>query len=164
MPLLLAMLCAPQRYPAAALVLMAIGELVRLWAVGHIGLPSRTRADGAHRVVQGGPYGLVRNPLYIGNILIFVGLGVLAWPWALISGPALALHYHFIVGWEESNLTQKLGAPYTDYCARVGRWVPRAAVLPSGAWNGREALRSERSTLLVLALILLFAGGRGLLP
>lgn len=152
-PFLVAMCLSPVVHPAAGAAVAALGEALRLWAVGHIGLPSRTRGDGAHRVVRSGPYGRVRNPLYIGNVLIFAGIGIVAWPWALVVTPLLCLHYTAIVRWEESNLGTRLGAPYLDYCAAVPRWWPRAGAVEPGRWNGREALRSERSTLLVLALV-----------
>lgn len=152
-PLLVAMVASPLTFPAAGFAVVCAGEALRLWAVGHIGLPSRTRGDGAHRVVDSGPYALVRNPLYVGNILIFGGLGVMTWPWALVAAPLLALEYHFIVAWEESNLRAKLGQEYADYCARVRRWVPSVGADLRGAWDARQALRSERSTLLALAVI-----------
>lgn len=154
MPLLVGMAVSPMVAPIPGLLLIAAGEGLRLWAVGHIGLPSRTTGDGAHRVVDTGPYALLRNPLYVGNILIFLGLGVMAWPWALLAGPLLAAHYHFIVRWEESNLSEKLGEPYSDYTKRVRRWVPRWGPSVDAAWDGRQALRSERSTLVVLAVVL----------
>ncbi len=153
-PLLVGMVASPVAFPAAGLVIVCAGEALRLWAVGHIGLPSRTRGEGAHRVVDSGPYALVRNPLYVGNVLIFAGLGVMTWPWALVAAPLLAVEYHFIVAWEESNLLAKLGSEYADYCSRVRRWVPRWGSDPRGAWDGREALRSERSTLAALAIVL----------
>ena len=101
-----------------------------------------------------GPYALLRNPLYVGNILIFVGLGVMTWPWALLAGPLLAVHYHFIVSWEESNLREKLGPSYREYTERVPRWLPRWGPGVIAGWDGRQALRSERSTLFVLAVVL----------
>lgn len=158
-PLLLGMVVSPVVAPVPGAVLVAAGEGLRLWAVGHIGLPSRTRGDGAHRVVETGPYARVRNPLYVGNLLIFVGLGVMTWPWALAVGPLLAVHYHHIVAWEESNLAVKLGEPYLAYLRRVPRWLPRGGgdrpgASGGGRWDGRRALRSERTTLLVLGATL----------
>lgn len=159
-PLLVAMCLSPVVHPVAGGVLVAAGEALRLWAVGHIGLPSRTRGDGAHRVVRSGPYGRVRNPLYIGNVLIFAGIGVVVWPWALVAVPLLCLHYTAIVRWEESNLAARLGAPYQDYLATVPRWWPSAQAALPGRWDGREALRSERTTLGVLALVVAVLGAR----
>jgi protein-S-isoprenylcysteine O-methyltransferase Ste14 len=159
-PLLLAMLWTGEPafgvLPwAAGLALIAVGEGVRLAAVGHIGPASRTRDDSATRVVDTGPYALVRNPLYVGNLCLWAGLGVLLWPWALVAPVLLGVEYLFIVRWEEHNLRQQLGAPYDAYCARVARWWPRpSADGARGRWDGRMALRSERSTLLVIVVAL----------
>lgn len=152
-PLLLAMLTARPRGWAGGLALVAAGEAIRLAAVGHIGPRSRTRGADVGALVDTGPYARLRNPLYVGNVLIFAGLGVVQWPWALVAAPALAVHYHFVVRWEEANLARQLGAPYRDYLARVPRWWPGGAPRP-GTWDLRRALRSERSTLLALAVVL----------
>lgn len=141
-------------WPGAALI--ALGEGLRLWAVGHIGRRSRTRGGDVGGLVAAGPYARVRNPLYIGNVLIFAGVGAIRWPWALVVVPLLCLHYRWIVAWEEQNLSAQIGRPYLDYLARVPRWWPaRSGIAPDpGAWSGREALRSERGTFAVLAVVL----------
>ncbi|MFZ5478369.1 MAG: methyltransferase family protein [Myxococcota bacterium] len=151
-PLLLAMLTARPRF-WEGLALWVAGEAVRLWAVGHIGLPSRTRGDGVAGLVDTGPYARLRNPLYVGNLLLWAGLGVVLWPWALVAVPLLAVYYARIVAWEEENLLSRIGAPYAAYCARVPRWLPTGVPRP-GRWDLARALRSERSTLLALAVVL----------
>lgn len=162
-PLLIGMALTPLRFPFLGLAVLALGEAIRFWAVGHIGLPSRTRGDGAHRVVDTGPYAAVRNPLYVGNIVLFTGLGVMAWPWALLAAPLLALHYHFIVRWEEANLRQKLGAAYVEYCSRVPRWLPDPGASVRSGWDLGQAFRSERSTLLAIGVVLGAMGIRGVM-
>ncbi|MBM4369233.1 MAG: isoprenylcysteine carboxylmethyltransferase family protein [Deltaproteobacteria bacterium] len=137
------------RWPALAC--LVAGEGLRLWAVGHIGRRSRTRGDDVGALVDTGPYAMLRNPLYVGNALLWAAVGGFAWPAALLLVPAIVLHYAFIVRWEEANLLAQLGTPYADYCRRVSRWIPRTA--PSGgSWSAREAFRSERGTFAVIAL------------
>src|SRR5688500_9988822 len=46
---------------------VAWGELLRLWAVRHIGGISRTRSDRLGPLVASGPFARLRNPLYLGN-------------------------------------------------------------------------------------------------
>src|SRR5437773_684606 len=83
-PLVLALLVIPddpQWGPAtviAGLVLTAAGESVRLWAVHHIGAVSRTRSDRLGPLIADGPFGIVRNPLYIGNIALWLGFALTA--------------------------------------------------------------------------------------
>ncbi len=152
-PLLFLGVVLGPRHWAPGLVLMTLGEALRLWAVGHIGLPSRTRGDGVGALVLTGPYARVRNPLYVGNMLVFAGFGVLTWPAALVIVPLLAVHYHAIVAWEEHNLRSRLGEAYVRYCEQVPRWGFGGTARP-GRWDGRRAFRSERSTLIVIGLVL----------
>ncbi len=155
--------------PAAAgwllgLPLVAAGEGMRLWGVGHIGPKSRTRGEDTWGVVDTGPYGRTRNPLYLGNILMFVGLGAISGPlWAGLWLAALSLHYALIVRWEERNLREQLGEPYRDYQRRVPRWLPLGPGAPGGRWDGAGALRSERSTLLAATAVLALLAARSAL-
>jgi protein-S-isoprenylcysteine O-methyltransferase Ste14 len=106
--------------------LTVAGELIRLWAVGHIGVISRTRSDRLGPLVDTGPFAYVRNPLYLGNVLLWVGFAITAG--LLWLAPAivlvLGLEYHWIVQWEESLLTARLGERYRGYLSRVPRWIP----------------------------------------
>jgi hypothetical protein len=103
-----------------------IGELIRLWGVHHIGAISRTRSERLGPLVASGPFARLRNPLYVGNIALWVGFALtarLVWlaPVILVL---LALEYHAIVRWEETLLESRLGQAYRDYAARVPRWIP----------------------------------------
>jgi protein-S-isoprenylcysteine O-methyltransferase Ste14 len=110
-----------------------LGELIRFWGVHHIGAISRTRSERLGPLVDSGPFAIVRNPLYIGNILLWVGFALtarLVWltPIVLVL---LGAEYHAIVRWEESLLESRLGDAYVDYTARVNRWLP-------GLFNRRD--------------------------
>lgn len=147
------LLLVPEPAPRlAGFGLLLAGEGLRLWAVGHIGRRSRTRGEAVGELVREGPYARVRNPLYVGNLLIWAGFGVLAWPAALLIVPLLGAYYGVMVRWEEQRLLASIGAPYAEYLASVPRWVPLGAPRP-GRWDGREALRSERGTFLVLTIL-----------
>src|SRR5256885_132664 len=87
LPLALALLLLPSgEEPRLVLVLgvamVVLGELLRLWAVRHIGVISRTRSDRLGPLVASGPFALVRNPLYLGNIALWIGFALSAQlPW-----------------------------------------------------------------------------------
>ncbi len=147
--------------------LTAIGEAVRLWGVHHIGVISRTRSDRVGRLVDSGPFAYVRNPLYVGNILLWVGFAVaaeLVWL-APIVFALLAAEYHWIVKWEESLLVSRLGNAYREYTQRVPRWIPQARHNARTGHNARRdelvsvvgetswaaTLFSERGTLIAIA-------------
>jgi protein-S-isoprenylcysteine O-methyltransferase Ste14 len=130
------------------------GEMVRLWAVRHIGTISRTRGDRLGPLVSSGPFAFVRNPLYLGNVALWTGFTMAArllWLVPIVI-VVLSLEYHAIVRWEEDLLTARRGDDYRTYAARVPRWIPSlrssgTAPAPSlHSW--RETFFSERGTLL----------------
>ena len=135
--------------------------MLRLWAVHHIGVISRTRSDRLGPLVATGPFALVRNPLYLGNILLWVGFAVsarLLWlaPFVVL---VLALEYHAIVRWEERLLDVAAGRRLPRLAARVPRWMPslrsaseRRPVTRCTAFSWRETLFSERGTLIAIAV------------
>jgi protein-S-isoprenylcysteine O-methyltransferase Ste14 len=137
------------------------GELVRVWGVRHIGVISRTRSDRLGPLISRGPFGYVRNPLYLGNVGLWVGFALAArevWL-ALLIVAILGVAYHAIVRWEETVLEQRIGQPYRDYVRRVPRWLPTIATRPArvasvqspARFTWQETLYSERGTLLAIA-------------
>lgn len=76
-------------------------------------------------IIDGGPFGLSRNPLYVGLLVLSAGIALLAGSqWALVALPVeWALLRWGAVLPEERYLTDKFGATYTDYQARVRRWL-----------------------------------------
>jgi protein-S-isoprenylcysteine O-methyltransferase Ste14 len=149
------------RPTATLLVLGALlpisGEVVRLWGVRHIGVISRTRSDRLGPLIDSGPFALVRNPLYLGNIVIWTGftlLSRLVWMAPLVVA-VLGCEYHAIVRWEEQMLDLRLGSAYRAYRNRVPRWIPNPFASPGGAGapnSWRETLFSERGTLVTIGL------------
>lgn len=145
-------------------VIVAAGEAIRLWAVHHIGAISRTRSERLGPLITTGPFAFVRNPLYLGNILLWVGFAVSAYLFWLapIIAALLAFEYHAIVRWEETLLAERLGEPYRRYRQRVPRWVPSVgddssraaaqATASSAVFSWRETLFSERGTLIAIVV------------
>jgi protein-S-isoprenylcysteine O-methyltransferase Ste14 len=148
------------------------GEAIRLWGVRHIGVISRTRSDRLGPLVESGPFAIVRNPLYVGNIAVWVGFTLtagLAWL-APIVFALLALEYHAIVRWEEQLLESRLGDAFRAYALRVPRWIPGSnrrarrdrrnrsakdlaaiSTLSAVAFSWRATMFSERGTLIAIA-------------
>src|SRR5262245_15795296 len=77
-------------------------------------------------LATGGPYSVVRNPLYLGTFLGALGFGfAVEQPFLAIGlGLAFALFYPSVVTQEEKRLEVLFGESYRAYCARVPRWVP----------------------------------------
>ena len=76
------------------------------------------------RLVDSGPYGLTRNPMYLGHLIFFVGLAVLLSGVAWLVFAAHALWFDRRVREDEAGLLAQFGEPYRVYMQRVKRWVP----------------------------------------
>jgi protein-S-isoprenylcysteine O-methyltransferase Ste14 len=161
LPIVAALLLVPSQPVATWVVwlgaaIVAVSELTRLWAVRQIGVISRTRSDRLGPLVASGPFGWVRNPLYLGNIGIWIGFTLSARLPMLVPVVALflGLTYHAIVRWEEQLLVSRIGDAYHRYMAMVPRWIPRlqpvAAERPESAFSWTETLFSERGTLIAI--------------
>jgi len=137
------------------------GSALRFWAVRHIGSQARTRRPKVDRLVTTGPYVLMRNPLYLGNLMIGLGACVLSellWmiPVFLVL---FVFHYGSIVAWEQDVLRQRFGVTYGEYLMHTPALIPRLSnfryALAKPALNIREALHRERDTLIGVAIMLM---------
>ena len=166
-PLVLALLIIPASeltWPATVGLgagLVAGGEALRLWAVRHIGVISRTRSDRLGPLVATGPFAVIRNPLYVGNLALWVGFTLSAGLLPLVAPVIilLGLEYHAIVRWEESLLAARRGDEYRTYARRVPRWFPRLGSRQSmvagparDPYSWSDTLFSERGTLIAIAV------------
>lgn len=147
---------------AAGLAIALPGEAVRLWGVSIVGCETRvTGGVGASQLVTSGPYARVRNPLYAGNMLIYLGMGIAsnAWlPWLQVAGMLWFLfQYSVIVHREEEFLLERFGDRYARYAAAVPRFLPALRRYEGGdgqpAPDWRMALRSDRRTLQAIGLL-----------
>jgi protein-S-isoprenylcysteine O-methyltransferase Ste14 len=77
------------------------------------------------RIVTDGPYRLTRNPMYLGHLIFMLGLAVTLRSWVALAILVLrAIWFHRRVVADEARLAARFGAEYTDYAARVKRWLP----------------------------------------
>lgn len=148
------------------IAIAALGELLRIWAVGYSGATTRADAVTAPTLVTAGPYSFVRNPLYIGNAITALGFS-LAFSGGLpviqsaivlaFVALVVALVYATIIPLEEAYLTAKFGAPYREYVARVPRLIPLRRALAAGerrgTWRADVILRAEIMTLLLFGIM-----------
>jgi protein-S-isoprenylcysteine O-methyltransferase Ste14 len=157
-PLVMPGTTSPFRWEVG-LALIIIGEAVRLAGVAAAGSVTRRRSRGVQRLVTYGIFAWARNPLYIGNFLIWMGFvtisGVL---WFLpIAVLLFALEYELIVRYEEGVLESIFGREYLDYKNETPRWIPRPprGEQPVGEYHWGEAFKSEISTFLQYAVLLI---------
>ena len=159
----------------AGLVLICTGELLRLWAVSVAGGETRTtKAPFGSRLVTEGPFAILRNPIYTGNLLIYTGVGFMSmamFPWLLIAGVAcFVLQYVLIISYEEDFLRAQFGEEYRAYAGKVGRLVPRfvrngqvrkAGDTAAGLFSERRTLQAEVLVVVLLIGIYVVRGGQG---
>ena len=84
-------------------------------------------ADPPKELVVSGFYRYIRNPIYVGDLLIFLGHFLWFGTWALLLYAVLSLFgvHAFVVFYEEPNLKRKFGKAYEEYLEQVPRWIPR---------------------------------------
>ena len=137
------------------IVIAMAGEAVRLITIGYEYI-ERGGKEGkvyASRLVRGGIYALTRNPMYLGNSLIAVGVAMLVGsPLVyLLVLPFFLFIYQALVAAEEAFLRKQFSAEYDRYCEQVPRWWPRldqaGPALTGRRYNWRPATRQELSTL-----------------
>lgn len=76
-------------------------------------------------LVAEGPYRWSRNPIYLGGLLAYVGIALMAdalWPLILLPFLVLILR-HAVIGREERYLARRFGPDYEAYRKRVRRWI-----------------------------------------
>lgn len=110
-------------------IIALAGELIRLWGVCWAGSETRTTGGvGGTYLIVSGPFAYVRNPLYVGNILIYFGLGIMSYaifPYLqIVAILFFVLQYHLIVTEEEGFLKKKFGEDYNTYLQNVPRFIP----------------------------------------
>jgi protein-S-isoprenylcysteine O-methyltransferase Ste14 len=134
------------------LPLAGLGEGLRLWASGHI--------EKTTSLATGGPYAHSRNPLYLGSLLIALGVAVgAASPWVVLAVAAYFLLFYPSVMREEARyLADRFPEQHRAWAEAVPLFVPR--LRPGGPRESKfrwERVRKNREWRTVLALPLLAA-------
>lgn len=167
---------SPTLFPASldswsiviGLIITVGGQLVRGLTIGLAyiirgGKEGKPYADG---LVTEGIFRHCRNPLYVGNILMLLGVGILANSlyYVAIMIPLFLFIYQAIVLAEEDFLRKKFGPGFDVYCKDVNRWWPSlgglSATLSSMEFNWKRWILKEHTTqfiwLIGIVLLLLF--------
>lgn len=107
-----------------------------------------------------GPYRFVRNPIYLGNMLIYLGFAVLSnvfFPlFPLMTFVFFMFVYYSIALYEESVLRRQFDLRYQRYLLSVPRFIPlfrtNLRIDSAQEFDPAMALQSEKITLIVLVL------------
>jgi protein-S-isoprenylcysteine O-methyltransferase Ste14 len=117
-------------WQVAGMLLGAAGGALALTCIltfVFIGRGTPAPFDPPRRLVVQGPYGLIRNPMYVGAGLALAGAALVYQSIPLLgyAGLFLAIAHLFVVLYEEPTLRQTFARDYEAYCLRVGRWWPK---------------------------------------
>lgn len=150
------------------LLITVLGQALRGATIGlaYIVRGGKDKKVYAEELVTTGIFAHCRNPLYVGNILMLLGVGVLSNSliYVLVVMPFFLFIYQAIVLAEENFLLAKFGKSFDAYCSTVNRWIPSLRGLgntfSSMQFNWRRWVLKEYNTQFVwltgIALILLF--------
>ena len=148
--------------------LLFIGESIRMWAVSYAGGVTRTRNVGAPQLCTSGPYAFVRNPLYVGNMMMYLGIVFIAgaanvYLMAATTVGFFLIQYSLIISLEEETLKGLFGNSYEEYKENVPAIFPRLTRWKNNDKRNPQKLlktiKTEKRTLqnivLVIALVVL---------
>ena len=128
------------------LLVTVSGQLIRGLTIG-LAYIIRGGKEGkvyAEKLVTTGIFNHCRNPLYVGNILMLLGVGILSNSllYVAVIMPLFLVIYQAIVLAEENFLRSKFGESFDNYCSRVNRWIP--SVKGIGATFGSMQFKAAR--------------------
>lgn len=111
-------------------LLLIFGGLLDFWATKTIGwkavlnLPSVVHSNDSRKLIVSGPYSKTRNPLYVGDALILLGVFLIT-DYLILLAMLLAylIHISVQVRMEENELTEIFGKKYTQYTKKVPRFL-----------------------------------------
>jgi protein-S-isoprenylcysteine O-methyltransferase Ste14 len=148
-----------------AILVAFSGLALRAVVIGHdhVRRSGEGRNIHAAKLFTTGIFSLCRNPLYTGNILIFMGIFLMhGGLWTVLLGSiSYVLIYYAIVKAEEDYLLRTFGKPYADYSDHVPRWIPnlfRISEVTAGLpFNVRRVLLVEYTNIGITVIALAIA-------
>jgi protein-S-isoprenylcysteine O-methyltransferase Ste14 len=141
----------------AFLVLAGMG--LRAWAAGFAGRHTRSENIEGARLATSGPYAYVRNPIYLGSVVLGFGMVLLIGDRRLFVPCALtflALYFGLIPA-EEEFLSEKFPDEYPVYCRNVPRFLPRPTSWPEASKSAFDRRAASGEWRLILILVAIWA-------
>ena len=131
------------------MVLIFLGEGIRIWAAGHL--------QKNEILTVTGPYAYVKNPLYIGSIFITAGFCILADNIYFLAAAFFMFCFHYIPykrRVEGDRLRKIFGSQFEDYDGKVPDYLPRWTPYPSGkvSWQFRCLIENSEEGILLIVL------------
>jgi protein-S-isoprenylcysteine O-methyltransferase Ste14 len=125
---------SPQGWSYIGAIPATIGWLTYAWTAFEFAWTGRgtpAPIDPPRRLIVHGLYRYVRNPMYVGVLLVITGEAVMRRSWHTIEyAVAVAVMFGaLVILLEEPFLRSQFGTAYSDYCAQVPRWLPKGSPL-----------------------------------
>jgi protein-S-isoprenylcysteine O-methyltransferase Ste14 len=134
---------------AVGIFLILVGELIRIWAAGHL--------QKNEVLTVSGPYSYVKNPLYIGSILITAGFCILADNIYLLALGMFMFCFHYIPykkRVEGDRLKRIFGSQYEDYDEQVPEYLPRLTPYSKEKipWRFKNFIENSEEGILLMVI------------
>ncbi len=131
------------------MILIFLGEVIRIWAAGHL--------QKNERMTVTGPYAHVKNPLYIGSIFITAGFCIMADNIYLLAAAFFMFCFHYIPykkRVEGDRLKKIFGSQYENYDAKVPDYLPRWTPYSNdeASWQFRCFIENSEEGILLITL------------
>jgi len=127
-------------------VIMAVVQAFRMYAASFLWGRQAVAKVEADFLCTAGPYAYFRNPLYLGNFLIGIGLCITINEWYAYAFffVSYVFVYSIVIPYEERFLQERFGDIYVKYKADTGRFIPRL----KGYKNGRKVIPNYKAGVL----------------
>jgi protein-S-isoprenylcysteine O-methyltransferase Ste14 len=131
------------------MILIFLGEGIRIWAAGHL--------QKNEVLTVTGPYAYVKNPLYIGSIFITTGFCIMADNIYLLAVAFFMFCFHYIPykkKVEGDRLKRRFGSQYEDYDEKVPEYLPQRKRYSDqkGSWQANHFIENSEEGILLLVL------------
>jgi len=166
-PFLVLMLIFQEATPLSLAIgfgIALLGAFFRFWGISYAGSETRTTgAVGGTYLIISGAFAYVRNPLYLGNILMYMGIGVMSmalFPYLHIAAFLFFYwQYRVIIAEEEKYLLKTFGKQFEEYTKAVPRFIPKLtpfanAEVEQPPLNIKGAVKSETRTWQAFASVI----------
>jgi protein-S-isoprenylcysteine O-methyltransferase Ste14 len=132
------------------MILIIVGESIRIWGAGHL--------QKNEVLTVTGPYAHVKNPLYIGTILITAGFCILADNIYLLAVATFAFCFHYIPykkRVEGDRLRKIFGSQFEDYDQKVPEYLPRWTpyLKKKGSWQFKYFIENSEEGILFILIV-----------
>ncbi len=152
--------------PHIAIIISIIGEIIRFTVAGYAKGETSGRGSNiaADFITDYGLYSIVRNPLYIGNFLIFLGFVMYSGNilFTVLGSILFFIYYHYIVLAEENFLKTKFNDKFDTFVNQTGRFFPKHLkyTSPPYKFNFKAAVFREKDTIFIWIISFLLIDAR----